>query len=281
MCYAYCGSPPLLYFSGTSCVSTCLDGTYLNSNKVNCVSCSSTCRTCTLSANNCLSCAASFMYNSTCVSTCPTGFYGDADLVCRTCTGSSAPACDKPLTFQTTTGQENYKYFVILNFSQPIDFSDPDAVNSLFDVSMGLGRVLQTSVATVVNKGLSYTVVKLSDNSYKLVLNTPTDLKNPQFKVSVNNPAAIKGANGATLQQTSSSFTFKSIVSYNMTAAANAPTNVGAYVLSGIEVGVFFIMAWVSPRSFFLALFAFQTLNLVNYGSAFAPPDIYFFLRNL
>lgn len=156
MCRAICAALPNIYFSDSQCVSTCPNGTYLTFTNIECESCAAICRTCTSSASNCLSCASSYMYNSTCQAKCPTGFYGNAELICESCEGLTIPACEKPLTFTTSTGQENFKYFVVMEFSEPLDLSDPTVLDSLFTVNVNPGRRLQTTIATLVRDGIKY-----------------------------------------------------------------------------------------------------------------------------
>ncbi len=65
---------------GNSCVDVCPAGTYEGSlagvNNIACVDCSVSCLTCSLLGTNCTSCASNtYLWNFTCVATCPTQTY--------------------------------------------------------------------------------------------------------------------------------------------------------------------------------------------------------------
>jgi hypothetical protein len=67
-------------------------------------------------------------------------------------------------------------------------------------------RLLQ--IADLINNGVSYTYVILSDGTIKLYLNLNTDLVNPNFEVKFTDPTAITAIkNGATLQTVTNTFT--------------------------------------------------------------------------
>ena len=64
----------LMSANQTTCVTTCLTGTYLDSATNMCVGCSSNCSSCTSNAN-CLQCSSSMILHlGYCISTCPSGF---------------------------------------------------------------------------------------------------------------------------------------------------------------------------------------------------------------
>ena len=98
-------------------------GYYVDTNN-NCGLCDSTCSTCNGAATtNCLTCnpSGSTKYymnsNTTCITSCPLGYYGDAnndcklcDSTCSTCDGSTATNC---LTCYTAGPNKYY----ILHFS--------------------------------------------------------------------------------------------------------------------------------------------------------------------
>ena len=101
MCYADCNSTHKYAYNST-CYTACPDGSYLTYTGVTCDACSSVCATCNTSATNCLSCSASYFSVNTCVTQCPTDYYGAPNLTCMSCTGAPADACSKPLSFETS-----------------------------------------------------------------------------------------------------------------------------------------------------------------------------------
>lgn len=88
------------FLQNNVCVSICATGNYSDSASGTCKACVSPCLTCT-SSTVCLSCVttvANKYFNSqtsTCVSVCPTGYYGSVDVcvpcssLCLTCSGTS------------------------------------------------------------------------------------------------------------------------------------------------------------------------------------------------
>jgi proprotein convertase subtilisin/kexin type 5 len=61
--------------SGNSCTSFCPTGYYLDDTISTCLICSTSCLTCS-AYTTCLSCNTSFLYNQSCLTTCPFGYYG-------------------------------------------------------------------------------------------------------------------------------------------------------------------------------------------------------------
>ncbi len=97
----------------------------------------------------------------------------------------------------------------------------------------------------------------------------------------IPDPSKLTGKSGSTLQKTSDSFSFPKIEAYNVTAAKESSTNAGGYVLAAVELGVYFVMVWVSPRTVMIPMFIFQSLNMLNYMSVDPPPLVYYFLATL
>ncbi len=88
-----------IYFPfNSSCVNACPDTYYLILSSNSCGKCNqSACYTCSNNDSYCSSCInGKFLYNNTCVSICPTGFYGlnnecqKCSSPCLTCNGSAA-----------------------------------------------------------------------------------------------------------------------------------------------------------------------------------------------
>lgn len=117
MCVRQC-SATLPYYYGTSCLASCIDGTFLMSDLVTCNNCSSKCATCSLTASNCTRCVGAFLYNYNCVSKCPNNFYSNTALVCVPCT-STTPECNvEPLTYTLQSYTSNGQLYGILTFNR-------------------------------------------------------------------------------------------------------------------------------------------------------------------
>ncbi len=100
MCYAHC-SPTQQYTYSGQCYDTCPTGTYVDFTNVNCLACNAICLTCEGSSMNCTGCDGTFQLNGTCLTQCPTGYYGSSNQ-CLVCT-AQVSSCANPLTFTTTT----------------------------------------------------------------------------------------------------------------------------------------------------------------------------------
>ena len=87
-CIKQC-STTMPYFYGSTCLKACINGTYLLSDEVTCGTCASICATCSKTATNCTKCVGAFLYNSNCVTKCPTNFYADTNLICQRCTSTT------------------------------------------------------------------------------------------------------------------------------------------------------------------------------------------------
>lgn len=98
LCIKQCSTTLAYYFEG-ACVASCIEGTYLMSDRVTCNRCSSRCATCSLIATNCTKCVGAYLYNFNCVSKCPTNFYADANLRCVQCTASTPQCSVEPLKY--------------------------------------------------------------------------------------------------------------------------------------------------------------------------------------
>lgn len=100
-CYIYC-SQLRKYYTDIGCVSTCPTGYYLE--LVNCLACSSLCKSCVVQPENCLTCADGYyLSNNLCVSTCPDNTKAvleGSKLYCKSC--SETDCTTTPLTYQVT-----------------------------------------------------------------------------------------------------------------------------------------------------------------------------------
>lgn len=76
-------------------------------------------------------------------------------------------------------------------------------------------RRLLTTLADLINNGVSYTYKILSDGTIKLYLNIPVDLVNPVFTVKFTDPTAVLAINsGLPLQNVDSEFTITKVEYY-------------------------------------------------------------------
>ncbi|EAR96334.2 latrophilin/CL-like GPS domain protein (macronuclear) [Tetrahymena thermophila SB210] len=95
---------------GDNQCTSCLTGYYVTSSKT-CSQCSQLCNTCSQDSTLCTSCPlGQFLYNQTCVQTCPPGFYGsDQDNKCHQC-NSPCSTCTGPGVNQCSSCLQSYFY---------------------------------------------------------------------------------------------------------------------------------------------------------------------------
>ena len=90
-CALYC-SPLRRYYTTKGCVSACPTGSYLS--LTTCLNCSAVCKTCIITAENCLICANGYYRsNGICVSQCPSGTIAQAVNGSQTCLSCSVVSC--------------------------------------------------------------------------------------------------------------------------------------------------------------------------------------------
>jgi len=85
-------STPYLEFGTNTCKTGCPNGQYLPNSTFLCALCNANCLTCSSSPTNCTSCGLSlssglqlYLFNNTCLATCPSGKYGDSSNACSSC----------------------------------------------------------------------------------------------------------------------------------------------------------------------------------------------------
>lgn len=213
MCYSQCSVSQPFYY-GTLCYTTCPSNTFISYTGVHCITCSILCNTCSLTASNCTSCYDRYYYNYSCLTQCPTGYYGSTNLTCEVCTTSTSSICAVPLNFSTSVSVENYKYVVSVKFNH--DVSIQKQISDILKVELKLSRrLLAGSLADLINNGVSFSYVIMSDGTIKLYLDLQADLNNPIFTVRFTDPTAIVSlANGATLQEVTDEFTIEKVEYY-------------------------------------------------------------------
>uniref|UniRef100_F1M3H3 Fraser extracellular matrix complex subunit 1 n=1 Tax=Rattus norvegicus TaxID=10116 RepID=F1M3H3_RAT len=91
---------PLLVLRDGSCENTCGNGFY--NRQGTCVACDQSCKSCGPSSPRCLTCAEkTVLYDGTCISECPRGYYADATGRCKVCHVSCA-SCSGPAAAHCT-----------------------------------------------------------------------------------------------------------------------------------------------------------------------------------
>lgn len=113
----------------TTCSPSCPTGQYINTSVHNnvCSMCSTTCTSCTMAA--CQTCVSSyFLYNSSCITNCPNGYFNDPTVIvvttvlnttqcttcspeCKTCVGSAAACTSCQTVIGTTPGTDVVYYW--------------------------------------------------------------------------------------------------------------------------------------------------------------------------
>jgi hypothetical protein len=111
------------FYGTTGCVAKCPNGTYLNI--TTCQPCSSNCKTCIVTAQNCLICANGFYRsNGICVSTCPVNTAPKLVDNSQTCVSCNGPCTTKPLTFSTTQYATGNTFTVQVQFSEKVNMTE-------------------------------------------------------------------------------------------------------------------------------------------------------------
>jgi hypothetical protein len=243
-CYAFCSPTNIYNFNGT-CFSSCPNGSYLDYTNINCQACNAICNTCSLSATNCTSCSATYLFNLTCIGKCPSNYYG-ANNTCLPCT-PSVSSCSSPLTFTVTTTTENYQTVIIMKFNQPaVVNGDPSQYLSL---NLKPTRLLQSSI---VNNGIQFTTQVMPDGTIKLVLAPGITLTNPSFTIAINNPAMITTANGDSIQSLQANIDNLVLNNYPPGSTSDAPLVIAGTILAIFMLILLAVVFICTPLPVFL-----------------------------
>jgi len=163
LCVKNC-APTLPFYYGSTCIGSCIDGTYLMSDKITCGACSVICATCSLVASNCTKCVGAYLYNYNCVSKCPTNYYADSNLSCQVCTANATQCNVAPLTYTLESFNQNGNLYGLLTFNRA--------------VSMDVAKIKQIINITlpIPSSSYSWTASQLSDAVYKIIITTSVSL---------------------------------------------------------------------------------------------------------
>lgn len=94
------------YLTQSTCATACNTSSFSDSNSI-CYSCSSGCKTCSVSARNCTSCPTNlpYMLDTVCYSGCPYGYYSDSSLgVCSQCINNCKACTTDVICLSCQTG---------------------------------------------------------------------------------------------------------------------------------------------------------------------------------
>jgi proprotein convertase subtilisin/kexin type 5 len=72
------------YFQNGSCVISCGTNMFIDYVAQTCIGCTSPCNTCVNSTTTCTSCLTGFLFNSACISECPTAMFNQSS-TCKAC----------------------------------------------------------------------------------------------------------------------------------------------------------------------------------------------------
>lgn len=157
-------APNIAYLSGTTCVKTCPDGTFPDTNNGTgpnmCLPCSSLCVKCTGNPMPCSQCTSSYLLIDQCVASCPATYYQYDPLnLCLDCsTGTSCVDLTINMYFPTSYNEEIY---IDMIFSADIDFTVFDYVNFQ---TLSFGSYSQADF--IIN------YIPLSTKSYRISIKT-------------------------------------------------------------------------------------------------------------
>lgn len=122
-CSAQCNSTHV-YFFKEQCYTTCPDGSYLSVlDLVTCLSCSTECATCSVTAGNCTKCAFKFFYNFKCVDACPSNYFVDNDLACIACALYPDKCILPPLSYKISPFTQNFQLHAYVVFNRVVNLT--------------------------------------------------------------------------------------------------------------------------------------------------------------
>lgn len=164
LCIKQCSSTLPYYYSGT-CISGCIEGTYLMSDKVTCNNCSAICATCSLIATNCTKCVGAYLYNYNCVSKCPDNYYANSDLICVQCTSNSSQCNVAPLTYSLSTVTQNGELYGLLTFNRAVSM----------DLTQ-IKKIVNITLNGVPSTSYTWNVTQLNSTTYRINIFTLVSL---------------------------------------------------------------------------------------------------------
>jgi len=164
LCVKQC-SVTLPYYYGTTCIGSCVDGTYLMTDQVTCGACSTICATCSMVASNCTRCVGAYLYNYNCVSQCPTNYYANSNLSCVACTANVRQCNVAPLTYTLTSSNSNGNLYGILTFNRPVSI----------DMSK-ITQIVNISIPGLSPSSYTWTATMISSTSYRINIQTTVSL---------------------------------------------------------------------------------------------------------
>lgn len=190
LCVKQC-SLTLPYYYGTTCLSGCIDGTYLMTDQVTCGACSSICATCSMIAANCTKCVGAYLYNYNCVTQCPTNYYPDANLSCRACTATVAQCNTAPLTYTLNTFTQNGELYGILTFNRAASMNTAD-----------IKKILNISISGISPSQYTWSASQINSTSYRINIQTTVSLNELSLSLTFTNPALVIDSQGGVLTTT-------------------------------------------------------------------------------
>lgn len=179
----------MAYLLGTTCYKVCPTSYYPDTNYGSgpntCLPCAAVCLTCTANPDPCQSCNnGSFLYNFTCISTCPTGYIAFTGL--NQCLDCSIYCVDLTINMHFPTALSDYLY-VDMIFTRNLDFTS-------FDMT----TFQSISIDGVSSSDYTVSYQQLTDYSYRLKIE-PVGyifLYNQTVTVTtIDQPAVINTAN--------------------------------------------------------------------------------------
>lgn len=141
--------------------------------------------------------------------------------------------------------------------------------------------MLSSSLADLINQGISYRYIILSDGTIKLYLNIGVDLVNPVFTIQFTDPSAIVSIlNGVPLQNADSNFTIVKVEYYP------AETGSQAGIIQASNFAVIFILLLYSFTILFTdtMIKPLQMLQIMFFHALVTvpmPANLFFYLVKL
>jgi|JI6StandDraft_1071083.scaffolds.fasta_scaffold00915_15 hypothetical protein len=219
-----------------------------------------------------------FNYLGSCLTVCPSGYYGATNYTCQLCTNTT-PSCVVPVNFTSALAVEDYKYVMYITFNQEVVFSK--SIDVLMDIKLVLSRLLAT-IADYVNSGIPFTFTILPNGTIRAVLSVDMTLLSPKFMVVFNDPNSIVAKNNnGTLQNVINTLSITSVDYYSPDIGSNAGTNTLTLFMAVLLL-IFVFLGWLCvPLSFMHSLHTFQLIYLHIYVNYLMPANLYYYLKGL
>lgn len=173
---------------------------------------------------------------------------------------------------------EQYQQVIVIKFNQQTNIkSNPE---NFINVNLQMQRRRLADVPSLINKGLGFKAVVLSDGTIKLYLDPGISLDNVKYTVSFTDPTQVTTLTGDSLQNLESIIELAKAEVYPDIYTYNAPLVVVGKVLAIVMLALTFIMLIPGLATLYYAIEAVQLTSLFAYTFNLAP-NLFYFLKEM